>query len=1244
MPSLISLALESLTGMAERVTSVGHGFAAGDIPAGTSLEATINGVIVPLQMDVLATWDDGSVKHAIISFEAPQDIGNTATLDLGVVTAQETPPTNLAALAAAQEYDFSVTIDGEMVDVAALVQDGPVDLWQSGTLVTEGRVTHSFANGLELRADVTVKADGTIDTSITIGNDNIETTSLDALTYAVEIVQNGETVFENSTLTQYHFTVWREAFSTAETPNTVHAVYDMAYLRGTGLLPAVDTSLTLMDGDRYGTILNDPNATYDPLELGGIDNDGGIDEDRGRSGATKNYGLITDDQHSYLVTQSAEARAGMLELTDQYGAFSDFYYNPETGEAYLLEDTEFNSFYTGVRKDVTGTGGVVDLTNDGLALRNKQSHDPSAFYTAYLVTGDRYYADGLASEGASAHLLWKNAAVLTAEGAVDFGDQLRAQAWGLRDLFYAATLAPDDSHAKPVLEARLDAALQDYVDYYIGGETLQNQLGRDLTGAREAAAFSEGPLSGVLQSFNGTALDRPYWQDWFGAVIGQIAMTGNETAKALGEWMANFSAGRFLQDDFDPTNSLYSLTGSANGSSNLTGEITWAALQTLAEENGTNATDGWQIDGFFTASAWGGNAALFSGTRDARYAEALLWMTGAFSENAEERIIESQQTVQLAAPIQFLDFSIAGISDRTVGTDEAETIADGHGNRLIAAGDGDDTVITGDGNHLVEGGDGDDSLTGGAGEDWLFGGSGADRLDGGGGVNVLQGDRHDADFGRYADTFAFNGTLGETEIVDFTAGQDVLELTGFADLRRVEDVLSAFIDTANGALLDQGEAGRVLLRDVAVSALDASDFLVNGPNEGPIASDDDAGTLRQGESTTLAVADLLTNDRDPDGDPFALTALGEAVGGMATLHANGTITFIADADFTGPASFTYTIEDDLGGVGTGIVTLDIEAARPPIPDITNVISRTGWIHGTDQNDHIIPLSNNVRVFGHGGDDLITLGGSSTVAKGGSGNDTIIFEGSRHYAWGNNGEDAFVVKTGSTRIDIVDFSINADSLYFANGVSGIDSLDDIEGAISQAGSHTVIALSEGFVRLRNVDADQLIGSGRLHTYTEARNTSDTLTPPDTVGAVITGMGWLNGTDQNDMIVSGGGNVRLIGGQGDDHMIGEHWGVRMIGGAGDDLLEARAHDGILRGDAGADTFLFRERVDGRIDDFNSVEDTLAIDVEGTGIADYEQLLSMIQDGSNGIDIVSDNGDRLTLTGIDRDTLTDDMILFV
>ena len=63
--------------------TVGQVFAKGDVKAGESLTATFKGVATPLQADVKARHDDGSVRHAVITAVLPQlAAGETAQLQL----------------------------------------------------------------------------------------------------------------------------------------------------------------------------------------------------------------------------------------------------------------------------------------------------------------------------------------------------------------------------------------------------------------------------------------------------------------------------------------------------------------------------------------------------------------------------------------------------------------------------------------------------------------------------------------------------------------------------------------------------------------------------------------------------------------------------------------------------------------------------------------------------------------------------------------------------------------------------------------------------------------------------------------------------------------------------------------------------------------------------------------------------------------------------------------------------------
>jgi cysteine-rich repeat protein len=95
-------------------------------------------------------------------------------------------------------------------------------------------------------------------------------------------------------------------------------------------------------------------------------------------------------------------------------------------------------------------------------------------------------------------------------------------------------------------------------------------------------------------------------------------------------------------------------------------------------------------------------------------------------------------------------------------------------------------------------------------------------------------------------------------------------------------------------------------------------------NDAPVAVDD---AVRTSEDAvlTLAVGDLLGNDRDVDGDPLTVAAVGDATGGTVVLGDAG-IVFTPAADFHGAASFTYTISDGAASA-TATVALAIAAVN-----------------------------------------------------------------------------------------------------------------------------------------------------------------------------------------------------------------------------------------------------------------------------------------------------------------------------
>ena len=154
-----------------------------------------------------------------------------------------------------------------------------------------------------------------------------------------------------------------------------------------------------------------------------------------------------------------------------------------------------------------------------------------------------------------------------------------------------------------------------------------------------------------------------------------------------------------------------------------------------------------------------------------------------------------------------------------LGTEGDDNIAATEASSQISGGEGDDTITTGGGINYVHGNEGDDRITGGSGFlDILVGGEGDDTLDGGTGTNYLHGGEGD-------DTFVIQTGQNLTTIVDFTDGDDQIDLsnisgvTGFDDLTITADGDDVVID-----LSSQG-AGSVRLENVAVADLDADDFV-----------------------------------------------------------------------------------------------------------------------------------------------------------------------------------------------------------------------------------------------------------------------------------------------------------------------------------------------------------------------------------------------------------------------------------
>ena len=99
---------------------------------------------------------------------------------------------------------------------------------------------------------------------------------------------------------------------------------------------------------------------------------------------------------------------------------------------------------------------------------------------------------------------------------------------------------------------------------------------------------------------------------------------------------------------------------------------------------------------------------------------------------------------------------------------------------------------------------------------------------------------------------------------------------------------------------------------------------VTATNSAPVAVADSYSTPK---NTTLVVAapGVLANDTDADGNPLTAAVVANVAHGTLTLGANGSISYVPTAGYSGPDSFTYRANDGTVNSNTATVSLTVSA-------------------------------------------------------------------------------------------------------------------------------------------------------------------------------------------------------------------------------------------------------------------------------------------------------------------------------
>jgi Ca2+-binding RTX toxin-like protein len=802
------------TAQAAGIVTFGQVFVAGDVMPGAKLVALINGVETAVQMDVKALNDDGSVRHAILTLNAPAIAAGGSVEMMLKETASAPASTALTAQdAIAKGLNVSLEVNLHNADgstslktfsAASLLQNAiaqnKVETWMSGSQASEFRVEATVTTGLKAIFDIRVMADGNVHTDVILANDSTFTAGINSFTYDVAIKQGASVVYSEANMFHHANSTWhQEAWLKGEP--AINVQRDVDYLIKSGAVPALDTAL----GVSEAAIQADHNAIAaadtDPLGAALVN------QYMPQTGGRADIGATPEWYARYLVTQDARAYEVMLANADAAGAVPWHYTDEATGNAVRVDQ------HPGLWIDYRGlgAGSIPDLGTaaDYAGWSPDTAHNPALSYLPYLFTGSHYYLDEMQAQAA-----WT---VATRDPVYTLGDgvllpsseQLRAMAWTIRDLMDAAYLTPEGDPMKAYFEGLVEQNLASLVDIYV------------TSGRNDAAGELEGWISSYTTDSSGIGMP-PWQQDYFAVVLGEAAARGYGDAVTLMQWMENFSAGRFInaENGFNPahgTGYYYAVKDSAG---NLID--TWAEFYQAAGFDPATAGDtSLVIDGYANES--GGYAA------NARAAMAsFVSVTGsADAVEAYGYVISQTQNIAMGSfqysPLwnmtpRLADGTYLNADDILVDTGAGSNRTGTAQNELIYGGSGNNTIAGGGGIDLLFGGQGNDVVSGDAGNDYVFGNDGNDTLAGGQGNDILAG-------GQGADRFVYQAGGGKDEITDFTAAQgDTVQLqgTGISSFAQLQSYLA---QDSQGVWINLDQNNAIHLQGTTIAQLAASNFI-----------------------------------------------------------------------------------------------------------------------------------------------------------------------------------------------------------------------------------------------------------------------------------------------------------------------------------------------------------------------------------------------------------------------------------
>lgn len=128
------------------------------------------------------------------------------------------------------------------------------------------------------------------------------------------------------------------------------------------------------------------------------------------------------------------------------------------------------------------------------------------------------------------------------------------------------------------------------------------------------------------------------------------------------------------------------------------------------------------------------------------------------------------------------------------------------------------------------------------------------------------------------------------------------------------------------------------------------DRIADGPNLAPVANADNY-TVQQNLQLIVAAPGVNVNDTDAPNTGLTASLDSSPVHGILTFRSDGSFTYLPSANYTGPDSFTYHVND--GSSNSNIATVTLTVTKNAAPSFTNGSFESGYTGWTRTGNQLI---------------------------------------------------------------------------------------------------------------------------------------------------------------------------------------------------------------------------------------------------------------------------------------------------